>query len=584
MSRWLQAKRQQRLADEVGCAPKPWRDQLRVALVYPNHYYHAMSNLGFQAVYQLIQNREDCLCERFFYPDSDELSEYRSTAQPLLSLESGRSLDAFDIIAFSVSFENDYVHIPTIFELARIPLWAEQREGKWPLVIAGGLCAFLNPEPIAEFMDLLVVGEAEVLLEPLLDRVQQLGQSAPQRRQLLADLATQPGYYVPSLYAVDYAADATIAAIRPLGKARLPVERCWAADLNQTRCQSLIHTPHTAFGMMDLVEVSRGCGRGCRFCATGFAYLPPREKSAATVLAQLQPQLGEGKTAGLVGAAVSDYSELACVSAAVVSAGGNVSVASLRIDTMTRAQVQALKQSGQKTIALAPEAGSQRLRNLVNKHLSREQIIGAVQCLAGEGILNLKLYFLIGLPTENEQDLEEMMDLITEIRQVWVEMQRPFGRLGTITLSVNPFIPKPMTPFQWVAMATVPELKKSVSFLRKQINRLPNVQLQVESLRSAELQGVLARGDRRLAQILPALARGDNLKTACRSHGMDPHFYSQRQRRREEILPWDVLASGVSRDYLWEDYQQGMRSALVRGCYDECRRCGVCFPADRKVK
>lgn len=572
MPHQLREKRQQRLTDEVGCQPKPWGGRLSIALVYPNTYYHAMSNLGFQGVYQLVQQREDCLCERFFLPDTEDLERHQKIDTPLVSLESGRTIDSFDIIAFSLSFENDYINLPTIFDLCRIPLWRRDRSEHHPLIVAGGICALLNPEPIADFIDVFVIGEAEVLLNPLLDQIL----LAQQRSVMLTTLSQHKGYYVPQCYHVNYHNDGTIAAIVATQGSCAPVQRQWVKDLNSTQCQSLIKTPHTAFGTMELIEVSRGCSRGCRFCATGFAYLPPREKTSQTVISQLSPCLNNGCTAGLVGAAVSDYTHLDEVTAQVIEQGADVSVASLRIDTMTNEQVRILKKSGQKTLALAPEAGGQRLRDLINKNLSEEQILDAVKILAAEGILNLKLYFLIGLPTECREDNEELMALIVKIRTIWVDAQRSLGRLGTITLSVNPFIPKPMTPFQWVGMAPMADLKKTIQYLRKQVNKLPNIKIQVESVRSAQLQAVLARGDRKLATILPHLAQGDNLNTACRQEGLDPTFYAQRTRSQSEILPWDVISTGVSRHYLWSEYQAGLKEGLSRPCQEGCERCGVC--------
>ncbi|EAT14870.1 radical SAM protein [Desulfuromonas acetoxidans] len=566
----IRDRRCQRLADEVGAVTKPWHDQTKVALIYPNTYYHAMSNLGFQAVYHGIQQRDDCWCERFFLPDRDEVDFYHNNH--LLSLESQLPLRDFDVVMFSLSFENDYLNLPILARMTRMPLWRQERDAEAPLFVAGGICAMLNPEPVAEFIDVFVIGESEVLLTPLLDTLNQ-GLS---RDDVLDALVRQPGFYCPAYYQPHYDDNGQRTGVDVREPAPERVRRQWLADLNTSDCRSFILTPHTAFGTMHLHEVSRGCSRGCRFCATGFTYLPPREKSAGILCSQILPDLVAQETAGLVGAAVSDYSHLEHVSQSIRDHGGHVSVASLRIDSLTRDEVAALRDGGQKTLALAPEAGSQRMRDLINKNLTEEQILAAVGLLAEEGILNLKLYFLIGLPDEQVEDLDAFIDLIKTIRQLWVEKQKPFGRLGTITVSVNPFIPKPTTPFQWCAMDTQASLKKKVTQLRKAINRLANVQLQVESLRSAELQALLAIGDRQVAHLLPLLADGMNLKAACRNRCVDLNQLVHQPRRREDLLPWGVIDSGVNTDYLWNDYQRSLLGQLTAPCHRACTRCGVC--------
>jgi radical SAM superfamily enzyme YgiQ (UPF0313 family) len=573
MSQRLIDKYRQRLAGESGLAANPWGGRLSVALVYPNTYHHGMSNLGLQAVYQLLNRRPDTRCERFFLPDPEDLAEHRRTGFPLLSLETQRPLADFDLVAFSVSFENDYLNLPAIFELAQLPLWRAERDHRHPLVLCGGVCAFLNPEPLAEIMDLFAVGEAEVLLDPLLAVLQQ-GEDRP-RPQLLTALAGLPGIYVPSLYQCAYNGDGTLRAMNPLPGAPQHVERQWLPELDAFLARTCVATPETEFGGMQLVEVSRGCPRACRFCAAGFIYRPFREHSPGA----LRRELGGASLAplriGLVAAAVSDYDDLAELGSAVLAVGGEISVSSVRIDAVTPQQVEVLARSGHKTLALAPEAGSQRMRDVVNKGIDEAQILAAVQLIAAGGIPNLKLYFMVGLPGESDEDVLAIGALAGRIRQVWEEVGRRRGRLGRLTLSVNPFVPKPWTPLQWAPMAQLPRLEQKYRLLQRMIGPLANVDLQSESLRSAQIQGLLARGDRRCGRVLPPLAAGRGLRAACREVGIAPAFFLNRERGRNELFPWEIITQGIRRDYLWHEYQAALHATPGQVCHPGCRRCGM---------
>lgn len=573
MSRKLLDKARRRLAAETGVSSSPWGGRLSVALVYPNTYRQGMSNLGLLSVYRLINDRDDALCERFFLPDPEDLAEHRKTGFPLFSLESGRPLADFDVVAFSISFENDYLNLPAIFELGRLPLWAAERGERHPLVLCGGVCAFLNPEPLAEIMDLFAVGEAEVILPGLLDL---LVQGSGRREELLAGLAPLPGVYVPSRYEVTYGRDGTVSAILPKEGTPSRVGRQWLSDLDSASSRSFILTPETEFADMALTEVSRGCPRGCRFCAAGYIYLPSRERSLQRLTSDIEEGLCGREKIGLVGAAVSDHSEIRSLTATIRQRGGKVSVSSLRLDALEPEEVRALKESGHRTVSLAPEAGSQRLRDLINKGISEEQIVRAARLLAEEGILNLKLYFLLGLPTETGEDLAEMLALTARLREEWLARQKLHGRLGTITLSVNPFIPKPFTPFQWAPMDGEKSLKEKIRTVRSGVSRLPNVELICESIRSAQVQAFFSRGDRRTASVIPRLAAGENLNAACRAQGLDPAFYISRERGEDEILPWEVIDNGVTRDYLRREYLRGLSGERTPPCAPGCRRCGVC--------
>lgn len=573
MSRRLLDKARRRLAAESGCRANPWGGRLTVALVYPNTYRHAMSNLGFLTVYHWFNSREDTLCERFFLPDDEDLSEHRSTGYPLFSLESGRFLEDFDLVAFSLSFENDYLNLPVIFELGRLPWRAAERDERHPLLLAGGVCAFLNPEPLADVMDLFAVGEAEPILPDLIPVLQQ---EQPSRQAWLEKLAQIPGIYVPALYSVHYADDGTPSTYVPRQGAPKQVVRRWLADLDMSPSVSYVLTEETEFGDMYLSEVSRGCSRGCRFCAAGFLYLPPRDRSLEALKAQVDEGLCCRTRIGLVGAAVADHPEASALQRYIVEQGGGVSVSSLRIDALRAEEVTALVAAGHRSVAIAPEAGSQRLRDLVNKGLTQEMILEAVRLLAEGGIPNLKLYFLIGLPTENEADVDELLNLVAEIRAIWLEAGRKRGRLGHLTLSLNPFIPKPFTPLQWAPMAAEKALQNTLRRIRSGVARLANTEMICESLRAAILQAFLARGDRRIASVLPLLAGGRNLKAACREVGLDPAFYVTRERGENEHFPWEVIDNGVRRAYLWEEYQKALAGRATPRCAPGCRRCGVC--------
>jgi radical SAM superfamily enzyme YgiQ (UPF0313 family) len=574
MSRKLLDKARHRLAAEKGGVIHPWGGRLSVALIYPNRYSHAMSNLGYLTVHHLLNQREDTLCERFFLPDPDDIAEHRKTGYPLFSLESGRPLGDFDLIAVSLSFENDALHLPLILELGRIPLWAAERGGDDPLLLCGGVCAFLNPEPYAAIFDIFAVGEAEVLLDQLITALQ--AKDAGARPELLQRLAAVPGLYVPSLYDLAYNADGTIAAITPQAPAPARVERQWLANLDSSECRSFIVTEEAEFSGMALTEISRGCSRGCRFCAAGFIFLPPRERSLEQLTGQLECGLRQHRKQGLVGAAVSDYSDFSGLSDVIHQREGTLSPASLRIDAIDAATAQALATSGHRTATLAPEAGSQRMRDLINKGIDETQILAATRHLAAAGILNLKLYFLIGLPTESEEDITAILELTTQIRTIWVEEGKKRGRLGTITLSVNPFVPKPFTPLQWAAMLDEKGLEKSIRTLRSAIARLPNCELHAESPRAALIQGFLARGDRRVAAAIPLLAAGKNLRTTARELDLDPAFYLSRERGADEIFPWEVIDCGVARRHLWNEYQRARAGQLSPRCATGCSRCGVC--------
>jgi radical SAM superfamily enzyme YgiQ (UPF0313 family) len=538
------------LASERGAIQKNWGGKLPVCLVYPNRYRAAMSNLGFQAVYARLNADPAIVCERAFLPGPDDLKEYGKTGTRLLSLESQRPLAEFAVIAFSVSFENDYLNIPAIFRLAGIPPIAAGRGDSHPLVMAGGAALFLNPEPVADLLDLACIGEAETILPGLVPLLLE----GTARDRLLQRAAALPGIYIPSCYRIDYENEGIKAILAEKG-APTRVKRVWAEEIDRLPVRSEIHTPDAEFSDMQLIEISRGCPRGCRFCAAGFIYRPYRQRSLEVLKREVDRGLAEHGKVGLVGAAVSDYREIGELCRHIMSRGGKVSVSSLRMDSLNDDLVAALKASGHKTVSLAPEGGSQRLRDLIRKDISREQILGACERLIEGGILNIRLYFIIGLPTETEADLEEMAGLVEDIRSRVAAAAREKGRLGEVTLSVNPFIPKPFTPFQWCPMEDGRSLEAKINQLRQSVGRLPNCRMIAESPREAYLQALLSRGDRRLATLLMEADRLGSWKKAVKAGGIDTDRLVHREIPMDETLPWDIIDSG-NRELLVSEYRK----------------------------
>jgi len=549
------------LACETGVTPKAAAG-LTFCLVYPNRYHAAMSNLGFQAVHSLLNAYPDVLCERAFLPDREELEEYRKSGSKLLSLESQRPLTDFDVIAFSVSFESDYLNIPPILNLAGIPVYAAERDATMPLVMAGGAALFLNPEPVADFMDLVCIGEAEPLLPGLLEVLtseEQIG-----RDELLTRCARVPGIYVPSLYETVYEG-VRLLSRRPLAGAPQTVRRIWDEEAGRRPTTSEILTEATEFADMYLIEVSRGCPRGCRFCAAGFIYLPYRQRTLEAVKAEVAKGLQERQRIGLVGAAVSDYHGIGDLCRYILDQGGKISVSSLRIDGLDDELIEALKESGHKTVALAPEGGSQRLRDLIRKNISEEQILAACDRLIGRDILNLKLYFIIGLPTETAADLDEMVGLVERIRERVIAAARKNKRLGEVVLSINPFIPKPFTPFQWCGMEDLKTLEKKAKYLHKALGRLSNVRIQMEGLKDAYLQALLSRGDRRLAPLLFKAGESGGWRRAAKELALDTDAYVCRNIPLNELLPWDFIDSGV-KEKLVSEYERAFAEGEGTAC------------------
>ena len=555
MSWKLKRKAQALLADEQGTVSKDWGGKVAVALVYPNTYAVGMSNLGFQTIYRHLNALPDVVCERVFLPNPEDADEMRRSGTSPFSLESLRPLADFQMIGFSVTYEGDYINVLRLLAMASIPLRAADRGARDPLVLMGGVCAFSNPEPLAPFMDFVVVGEGEELVVELMAAYRSGDRD---REKLLASLAAMEGIYVPAEYDVAYAADGTLASVATRGAAPAVVTKRRLRNVNAFETVAAVKTPHAEYGHMALLEVGKGCGRGCRFCLEGQVYRPVRHRSVDALRETVAQMAANGeRRVGLVGACVSDYPWIGELLKIVEENGLELSISSLRADSLTEDLVAALARGGHRTLTMAPEAGTERLRRAIRKPITDDQLMTACDLVRAHGIPNLKCYFMIGQPTETSEDVEAIPALagrMLEHLRVLGPSGQPFGRL---TLSISSFVPKPWTPFQWVGFDGAASLGAKLETIKRGVRRLHNVRVLHENPREAALQALLARGDRRVADFLELAAsyEGD-WRRALREWDGDADFYATRERSTDERLPWDHFDVGVKKAGLLREWER----------------------------
>jgi len=552
------------LEKERGTVHKPWGGKISICLIYPNRYYVGMSNLGFQTVYRHLNAADDVVCERAFLPDPEDLQEYVSTQTPIFSLESQKPLSDFDILAFSISFENDYINILTLLDLAHIPLESRLREQGFPLVMGGGVAVFLNPEPLSEFFDCFVLGEAEEVIIEFLEvcRNALAEKNTTGKEALLRKLAGIEGIYVPAFYHVTYREDGTMASMEPGPGVPRRVRRRWVKELDRFPSQSTLFTPDTEFKEMALVEVNRGCPRGCRFCGACFAYAPFRNRSLSLLESVSDGALQKEHRIGLTGTAVSDYPNILPLCQRILDQQGGVSLSSLRVDAVRPSLIRCLKEADLRTVAIAPEAGSERLRRIVRKGYGEEEILEAVGTLVENGVFQIKCYFMIGLPFETDEDVKAIPPLAKRIRHQILSTGESQKKRWRVVLSVNPFIPKPGTPFQWAPLEDVGKLKKKLKILQTGLKREKGLEMIYDLPKWAYVQALLSKGDRRVAKILRAVHqnRGDWGK-ALRETSVNPDFFVYRTRDLDEIFPWDFIDHGISKETLKKEYLKAMEEA-----------------------
>lgn len=574
MDHRLKSSLQERFAKERGAYRYPAGGRTRFALVYPNTYFVGMSNLGLHIIYDLLNRRGDTACERVFLPDRTELPRYERTQTPMMSVETQSPLADFAVIGFVISFEMDYFHVVKMLALSHVRLCASERTARDPLVIAGGPCATFNPEPLAEIVDAFVIGEGEAIMPALMDAYHESIRQGEDRAALLRRLARVSGVYVPALYRVDYDAAGRIVALSSEEEMPQTIARQWVEDLDAHPAHTVVVTEDTEFNLY-LIETARGCGRHCRFCMAGYCFRRPRNRSLAVIEEEVRAALPYGKKIGLMGAAISDYPEIDELCRAILGEGLSMSVASFRADSVTKELVEALAASGLQTLTLAPEAGSARMRAVINKGIEEHHLFTAIDLGAAAHIPNFKLYIMVGLPFEEDADIAAIIDLAERLRRYMDER----GSRGTLTLSVNPFVPKPFTPFQWMPMASKKRLDAVMKTLTQALRRTKKIVVNFESPKEALVQAILARGDRRLAEPLMRAAAGRGAKDLVpemRDAGLSPDDYLTREWAEDEMLPWEHLDMGFTKRYLRQEYERAEALKSTCGCFDGCTRCGVC--------
>ncbi len=538
---------------EAGVIKKRWRGKRSVAIVFPDSYGLAMANLGFQRVYELLNCNEDIVAERFFY---------NGISYDFRSAESNRHVLEFDIIIFSISFELSYLNVaPFLMQAGIPPLRKDRAPYDSPLILAGGVACQINPSPVADFVDAFLLGDFEAIYEDLVSFLINRDINSSRKDRLLTELAESlAGVYCPGIHS----------------RGKGIVTPAFSKKGLSTVAHTVVVSDRSSFPNTFLLEITRGCGRGCRFCAAGFVYRPPRNWSEEAINYTLSDTKGARKV-GLVGLEYASSSIISGLCEGLIKKGFQLGFSSLRADALTEEFVRLLVRSKNYTAAIAPEAGSERLRRIINKNLTEEQIVSAAEILARVGLRNLKLYFMIGLPMEEDDDVEEIAILSKKVRDIMLAFARGRGRAGKIIVSVATFVPKAWTPFQWVAFVESNVLKRRRKILREMLGSVPNIRLRLDSIEGSIMQALLSRGDERLGKILGSFVlRGLGNKRIVKEISNIAENYL-KERRLEEELPWEVINHRVKRNFLLAQWKRAQRAQETAFCnLQVCRRCGAC--------
>ena len=571
----------------------PAQVDTRIAFCFPDTYEIGMSNLGMRILYGVMNNMEGVWCQRVFAPWGDMEEEMRRAQIPLFALESGEPIADFDIVAFSVGYEMAFTAILNMLDLAGIPLRSAERTDLTPLVIAGGT-AMYNAEPIADFVDIVSLGEGEDVTVELIELHRKARKEGWSKAKFLHRAAQVPGLYVPSLYEVDYNEDGTVREIRPQDGAPKVVRKRIVEDMDKSYYPAKTIVPSTEI-VQDRVtlELFRGCIRGCRFCQAGYVYRPVRNRSKDLCVRYGVEACNDSgyQEVTLSSLSTSDYPQLTelcddlenfCKERHV-----NLSLPSLRADNFSMSLMQRLAKGRKTGLTFAPEAGTQRLRDVINKNVTQEELLASCRTAFAGGYNAVKLYFMLGLPTETDEDVLGIADLAARVMHAWRESAANTQRGVRITVSTSWFVPKPHTAFQWEPQISKEEYERRVKLLREAITT-KTVTYNWHDSDTSFLEAVLARGDRRMCKVLEtAWRKGAKLDAweeyfslerwleAFDECGLDPHFYANRQRQKDEIMPWSMISSGVTEAYLWRELQQAKAGVTTPDCRTHCNGCGA---------
>ncbi len=528
---------------------------LSACLVYPNRYYVAMSNLGYLSVYRTAGETFGVSVERATLPDNVHLAQLEKSGKSILTIESRRPLKQFDVLLFSISFENDFINVLKILKLSGIPLRSSERDEKSPMIVAGGAATMINPEVLSPFVDFFPLGDGEELLGEVLSKLYEQKRSGTPKEEIVDEIASISGVYVPRHFRVTYDKKGRIGEFANIvgGEGKVVVRKL--RDFSKGEFSSSIVTPNTEFSEMLLVEMGRGCPFSCAFCIADPIYAPVRMRGTDEVIDDVCRGVEFTGKVGLLGPAVLSHPDFYKVIDKVRELKGSVGIPSMRSEMLTDSQIECLREIGVRSITLAPEAGSEGLRKVIGKGISDDVFFGLIERCVAAGIFNVRLYFLVGIPGETDEDIQAVANFAKRVRHIVLSATKGSGKAGKVTVSMTPLVPKPHTPLMWMAMEEPGKLNQKIKKITNILKKAGGIAVVYEPPKWSYIQALQSRGDRRVADILEGvLEKGGNWKGAMRESAVNPDFYVVRERDKDESFPWDFLDYGINKGRLYERY------------------------------